>query len=307
MRALVADPAAAGGVSIQQVAEPEPGPEEALVAVRAISLNRGELNRLAAAAPGWRPGWDIAGVVESAARTGSGPALGARVVGLLPGAAWAERVAVPATSLAELPDTVDDAQAAALPVAGLTALRMLRLGRGLVGRRVLITGAAGGVGRFAVQLARLGGAEVTAVVGSQARAVGLTELGAHQVLVGLEDLEGRFDLILESVGGESLGRLLTAVDPLGTLVMFGNSSGARTSFDVREVYLGAAVRLRGFTIFQTLAGEPPGRDLGYLTALVAGDRLNPQVESAQPWTDAAAALQRLRERSVSGKLVLSVQ
>jgi len=306
VRALVADPAAAGRLSFQEMAEPEPGPGEAVVSVRAISINRGELHRLQAAAPGWRPGWDIAGVVESAARTGGGPATGARVVGVLPGAAWAERVAVPTGSLAELPDTVGDAQAAALPVAGLTALRMLRLGRGLLGHRVLVTGAAGGVGRFAVQLARIGGAEVTAVVGSPARAAGLAELGAHRVLVGVEELEGRFDLVLESVGGESLARLVTAVDPLGTLVMFGNSSDRPTTFDVRDVYLGGAVQLRGFTIFQTFAGEPPGRDLGYLAALVAAGSLDPQVDAELPWTDAAAALQRLRERSVPGKLVLRV-
>ena len=93
------------------------------------------------ASTGWRPGWDLAGTVELEAEDGSGPRTGRRVVGLLPSGAWAEVVAVPTHSLAELPDTVSFAQAATLPVAGLTALYGLEQGGGLLGQRVLITGA----------------------------------------------------------------------------------------------------------------------------------------------------------------------
>jgi NADPH:quinone reductase len=304
MRALVADPDAPGGITIQEVAEPEADRGEAIVDVHAISLNRGELNRLRAAAAGWRPGWDIAGTVKAAA-AGS-PPVGARVVGVLTGGAWAERVAVPGDWLAELPTEVSFAQAAALPVAGLTALRTLRLGPAILGRRVLVAGAAGGVGRFAIQLAHLGGAEVTAIAGSPERAEGLRELGASEVVTDLAELHGRYDLVLESAGGDSLARLATMVHPDGTLVMFGNSSRQPTTFNVSEVYLGGAVRLQGFMMFHGLAADPPGRDLGYLAGLVAEGRLDPHVAGELPWTEMPEALRRLADRTVPGKLVLTL-
>jgi NADPH:quinone reductase-like Zn-dependent oxidoreductase len=212
------------------VQEPDPDRGEAVVEVRAISVNRGELHRLRAGEAGWRPGWDLAGIVRSA--VAGSPPTGARVVGMVTGGAWAEKVAVPGDWLAELPTEVSFAQAAALPVAGLTALRTLRLGPAILGRRVLIVGAAGGVGRFAIQLARLGGAEVTAIAGSPERAEGLRDLGATEVVTGIAELRGRYDLILESAGGDSLARLATMVHPDGTLVMFGNSSRQDTTFNV---------------------------------------------------------------------------
>ena len=304
MRALVADRTAPGGVTVANLPEPEPGPDQALVDVHAISINRGEVWRLRAAADGWRPGWDLAGTVRVAAP--SGPPAGSRVVGVLGGGSWAERVAVPGAWLAELPAGTSFTQAAALPVAGLTALRILRLGPAILGRRVLVTGAAGGVGRFAVQLGKLGGALVTAVVGSQERAVGLRELGATDVVTDLDQLEGEYDLILESSGGDSLARLATMVRPEGTLVMFGNSSLEPTTLDVRDVYLGGAVRLQGFTLFHGFTADPPGRDLGYLAGLVAAGKLDPQVAEVLRWEEIGGALQRLAERGVPGKLVLTL-
>src|SRR5438045_8629960 len=101
-------------------------------------------------------------------------------------AAWAERVAVPTHALAELPDKVTFSQAATFPVAGLTALYALAKGGLLLDRRVLITGATGGVGDFAVQLARLAGAHVTAAARRADQVAGLRALGAHEVTVGDE-------------------------------------------------------------------------------------------------------------------------
>lgn len=137
VRAVLADPTLPGRLALQEVEYPHAAPSEALVRVGVISLNRGEVRRALAAETSWRPGWDFAGVVEQAAVDGSGPKQGARVVGLLPSGAWAEVVAVPTNSLAELPATVSLTQAATLPVAGLTALYTLEKGGSLLGRNVL--------------------------------------------------------------------------------------------------------------------------------------------------------------------------
>src|SRR3990172_5874301 len=123
MRAVVVDAAHADRLTLQEVAPPSPGPAQALVRVAAFSLNLGEVRGSMSAASGARPGWDLAGTVESAAADGSGPAVGTLVVGLMTNSgAWAEVVAVPTQALAALPDNVSFAQAATLPVAGLTAL-----------------------------------------------------------------------------------------------------------------------------------------------------------------------------------------
>ena len=258
---------------------------------------------LGAAADGWRPGWDFAGILRSDIE--HGPQAGSRVVGIRRGGTWAERVAVPPGWIAAVPDDVSFAQAAALPTAGLAALRMLRMGPAILGRRVLVTGASGGVGRFAIQLAHLGGANVTALVSSSStRADGLRQLGADEVVSDVADLRGRFDLILESVGGDTLGRLVTMVDPQGTLVMFGNSSNESTTFNVRDVYNDALVRLQGFELF--FGGDPFGRDLTYLAMLVSEHKLDPQLAGALPWDEMPEAMDRLRNRNVAGKIALTI-
>ena len=270
-RAVVVDPAAPGRLVIQSVPAPVPDRGEAIVRVRAISLNRGEVRRSTMADAGWRPGWDLAGHVEKAAADGSGPKVGARVVGLLPEGAWAERVVVPTHALAELPDKVTFSQAATFPVAGLTALHALAKGGLLLGRRVLVTGATGGVGDFAVQLARLAGAHVTASARRADQVPALRQLGAHEVAVGDEiPASPKFDLIVESVGGKTLGTALAALQRAGVCVTLGVSASAEVTFDARDLFHfrpGVAVRplplhgarkragLRG----PATAGRPRGR------------------------------------------------
>jgi NADPH2:quinone reductase len=303
MRALIADSSAPGRIAFGGISDPVPTPGEVLVEVRAFSINRGELRMLGTAADGWRPGWDFAGILRSDVE--SGLRAGSRVVGIRQGGTWAERVAVPQGSIAELPDGVSFAQGAALPTAGLAALRILRLGPAILGRRVLVTGASGGVGRFAIQLAHLGGADVTALVSSSsARAAGLRELGANLVVSDIGQLRGRFDLILESVGGDTLGRLATMVDPQGTLVMFGNSSNEPTTFNVRDIYNDALIRLQGFELF--FGGDPFGRDLANLAPLVAERKLDPQLAGELSWELMPEAMERLRNRDVAGKLAVTI-
>ena len=308
MRALVASPGHADWVELREAPEPEPARDEAIVTVKAVSLNRGEVRRLATAPNGWRPGWDIAGVVHTGAANGSGPIAGTRVVGLVRGGGWAERVAVRTTHLAPIPNKVSFATAATLPVAGLTALRTLALGGLLLGQRVLITGAAGGVGRFAVQLAARAGAEVTGVVGSAERAAGLERLGADAVVTRLEDAGAEFDLVLESVGGTSLATALTRVaSGTGTVVSFGNSSGEPTTFNASEFYNRSGARLVAFVLFPDLERRPSAaRDLAYLASLVEAGELHPEIAGELSWRDPGAALTSLMKRQVRGKAVLRI-
>jgi NADPH:quinone reductase len=306
--ALVTDRSAPVGVALAEVEEPVPGPAEALVEVRATSLNRGEVRGLQARPQGVVHGWDLAGVVRRPAADGTGPGEGARVVGLLGRGAWAQLAAVPTSMLAELPDAVSFESAAALPVAGLTAFRMLAVAGNLLGRRLLVTGAAGGVGRFAVQLGRRGGAHVTGVAAGDERARGLRELGADEVIAELEpEGEDTYDVVLESVGGASLAAALQRVTPGGIVVSFGNSSREPTSFDVSRFYNRTGARLYAFRIFDVLAREGSGaHDLGFLAEEVAAGRLDPQISLTAGWRDAGSAITALLERRVPGKAVLTV-
>src|SRR5206468_309455 len=114
-RAVVVDPAVSGRFVIRDFPEPVALPNQAIVRVHAISLNRGEIRYSMSAPAGRRPGWDLAGVVEKAAADGSGPKEGTRVVGLLNVGSWAQHVAVPTNALAELPENVSFEVASTLP------------------------------------------------------------------------------------------------------------------------------------------------------------------------------------------------
>jgi NADPH:quinone reductase-like Zn-dependent oxidoreductase len=306
-RAVVVVPEAPGRLAIQPVPPAVPDRSEAVVRVHTISLNRGEVRRSGQAAAGWRPGWDLAGVVETAAADGSGPQAGARVVGLLNEGAWAERVAVPTRHLAALPDKVTFSQAATFPVAGLTALYALARGGLALGHRVLVTGATGGVGDFAVQLARLAGAHVTASVrrADQVRAV--RALGAHDVIVG-DDIPGspKHDVIIESVGGRTLGTALGALTAGGVCVTLGVSATSEVTFDARQFFVTGRTTLYGFYLFTEFSGQPASQGLSRLAELVAAGQLAPHISVERPWTDIASVAQDLMARRFPGKAVLTL-
>ncbi len=307
MLALVADRSSESGVAHAEVADPEPHPDEAVVELRATSLNRGELRRLATREEGTIPGWDVAGVVVQQARAG-GPAEGARVVGLMGGGgAWAERAAVRTDRLAELPDEVSFSDASTLPVAGITAYRTLARGGMLLGRRVLITGASGGVGRFAIQLAHRAGAHVIAVAGSEQRAEGLEELGADEVTIGFDADGPDLDLVLESAGGESLATALKRVAHGGTVVTFGNSSGEPVQFDASDFYGRApTARIYAFMVFDEIARAQSGTsDLRALAEMVAAGELKTEVSLETSWREPDGAIKALLDRQVAGKAVLT--
>lgn len=306
MRALVCTAKQERPAEIREVAEPEPSANQAVVAVRAVGINRGELRLLGMRPDGWRPGQDIAGVVVRAAADGTGPREGDRVVALVDQEGWAERAAASTSRLAALPASVSFPQAAALPVAGLTALRALRVGGSLLGRRVLITGASGGVGHFAIQLAARAGARVTALVSRPERASFATELGADEVVVGPAGLIGQFDVTLESVGGAVLAAAVQHNAEDGTVVMFGNSSGEPTPLSFRD-FASARSRLYAFRVYAS--GEPPafGEDLGTMAAFIAAGGLKPHIGFEGAWRDPLPALAALQDREFSGKAVLSLE
>ncbi|MEV0261568.1 zinc-binding dehydrogenase [Streptomyces sp. NPDC050617] len=301
MRALVVDHGEAGPVRFADVDEPIPAGDEALVEIRHIGLNFGELNYLHRWPAGAVHGHDAAGVVVRAAADGSGPPEGTRVALGMSAHAWAERVAVGPASLGTVPEGVDLADGAALGIAGVTALRVLRK-RSLLARDVLITGASGGVGHFAVQLAALAGARVTALVGSPDRAAGLRELGADEVLTDLAETAYRFDLVLDTVGGPLTVQAWNSLAEGGTIHVVGYSSAQDTAFPSGTLF--------GFGEPRSIAtyGDmtPTSGDLTDLMRLVAAGKLSAPVGLRGDWRDVADAVRALFAREVHGKIVLDV-
>jgi NADPH:quinone reductase len=303
MRAVIYDPQARANLRLADVDEPAAAESEAVIQVRATALNFGEVHFLdRMRKPGEVPGWDAAGVVVQAAADGSGPPVGSRVVGFHGAGGWAQRRTVPTENLAILPDSVEFGPAAALPVAGVTALQALRRLGPVVGRRVLITGASGGVGRFAVQLAARAGAHVVAAVGSEARGAGLRDLGAAEVVVGLADITERVFGVLDNVGGQMLAEAFSLVGDGGSAQSIGMASNQPTTIDFEAERLsGAQKSLEPFTV-----RTPFGADLGYLVALLAAGEIDPQIGLRSSWNEVSDAATALLDRRVAGKAVLDV-
>jgi NADPH2:quinone reductase len=291
---------------ITEVAEPEPSAGEALVRVRATSLNRGEVSRAKSAPAGQQVGWDVVGVVERPASRGDGPAAGITVVGLVNNGAWAERVAVPVDYLAAVPEGVTPAQAACLPVAGMTAFRALALGGFPVGKSVLVTGASGGVGHLAIQIARATQMTVTGLIRNP-EANAAAAAACHHVIRDIHDAEGPYDHVLEGVGGEVLSRCLEVVAPHGLVVSY-----ASTLFDPAALgprWFGAHVgaTLRAMLLFDELRyTETAASDLGKLSALIAAGLLTPHIDVEADWVRGGELARDLLARNVTGKVVLTI-
>ena len=299
MRALLVDPDAPGGLRLGDAPEPEVAPNQVLVDVRHLALNFGDLRGSRARPPGFVPGWDASGIVARAATGADGPAEGARVVTTMgTQGGWAERRAVDLDELAVVPDDIDLGEAASLPIAGVTALRALRRASGLLGRRVLITGASGGGGHFGVQLAALAGAHVIASVGSPARGEGLPALGATEVVVGLEGVTAPLHFVLDNVGGPQLAAIWRLLGEGGVVQCIGTTSGEEASF---ASLTGARKSLEAFT-----KGPRAGDDIAYLMALMQQGKLRVDVGWRGSWSRIAEASDALFGRRVAGKAVLDI-
>ncbi|MBD3917343.1 zinc-binding dehydrogenase [Paenibacillus sp. PR3] len=305
IHAIVIDPAVRGRLKVGEVEASRPASSEALVRVHAISLNLGEVRTATRANAGWRPGWDLSGVVEQPAADGSGPSAGTRVFGMVHSGSWAELVAVPTNFLSEIPDNVTYAQAATLPVAGLTALFALEKGGFLLNRKVLVTGASGGVGNFTCQLAKQAGAIVTGLVRREERAGCLLRIGVHNVVVGEDVVAARsfgpYDVIVDTLGGKSLHMVSSFLEEGGSCINVGSATEPEMTLQDRLQSVPGGVLV--------LNGMPPGgvsKDLGRLARMVADGLLHPPIDLEAPWTEIAEVTQSLLKRSIAGKAVLSV-
>ena len=170
---------------------------------------------------------------------------------------------------------------------------------------MLITGAAGGVGNLAVQLAARSGARVTAVVGNAERARVLDGLGAPEIVLQIADSPGQFALILEAAGGASLRAALARVEPRGTVVIFGNSSGEPTEVSFRDFAEHQNARIQAFHYFTSEAEERFAPDLALLAGLVADGSLRPRLVE-HGWREIPRIGALLRDRRIPGKAVFHI-
>jgi NADPH:quinone reductase-like Zn-dependent oxidoreductase len=291
---------------LTDVPDPEPAASEALVRVQATSLNRGEVLRARNAPAGDQVGWDVVGVIEQPAQNGSGPPAGTTVVGLVNNGAWSELAAVPVDYLAAVPSGVTPAQAACMPVAGMTAFRALALGGFPVGRSVLITGASGGVGHLAVQLARAAQMTVTGLLRTP-EANTAAAAACHHVLRDIRDAQGPFHHVLDGVGGEVLSRCVDVVAPHGIVVSYASTLMDPAALGPRWFGAHVGATLRAMLLFDELRfTQSAASDLATLCDLIAAGLLVPHIDVEADWTRGGELARDLMARNVTGKVVLTI-
>lgn len=254
-------------------------------------------------------GREVAGRVEAVGAGVSRFRPGDEVFGFCEGA-FAEYVSAGEERFAARPANLTAVQAAAVPLSAVTALQALRdAGRVRAGQRVLVIGAAGGVGTFAVQLTKAYGAHVTGVC-STTKADLVRSLGADAVLdytrEDYADGTRRFDLVVDTAGNAPLSRLRRALDPRGTVVLVGGEGGGRwlggTDRVLRALLLSPFVRQRLRGLFSAERGE----DLEVLKELIEAGSVTPVVDRTYPLHEVPGALRYLREHGARGKVVITM-
>jgi NADPH2:quinone reductase len=298
-----------GTLQVDEVDDPVPAAGEVLVDVAFASVNpldvwitRGGVGAAAQHLP-WVPGTEATGTVGGRPVLVRGAGLGVLRPGL-----YRERAAVPADTLIEVPDGLDLAAVAGLPVAGITAWQAVHAKAGVhAADRVLVLGASGGVGSLAVQLAAAAGATVWGQTGSPGKVAAVEADGAARAVVtGAEGLaeavaELRPTVVLDALGGPYTDQAITALEPGGRLVVYGTSNDERVTLNLRQLYR-KGVTVLGYTGLMESPAEQAGV-LARLLELMAAGHLRVPV-TVLPLDGAAEAHARIVERRSHGKLVL---
>jgi len=302
-------------LKLAEVAQPAVKENEVLVRVIAASLNAGDvftmrgnpwLTRLMVGFP--KPknhilGWDMAGVVETVGASVTQFKFGDEVFASCSGS-MAEYVSVAEDKLALKPANLTFEQAAALPTAALTALLGLRdAGKLQAGQKVLINGASGGVGTFAVQIAKALGAEVTGVCSTRNVEM-VRSLGADHVIdYTREDFAAngqRYDLILDNVASRSFADLRRALTPLGKIIP--NSGHGGMSYVFKAYFLSLIMRQHG----SMYLASPSGKDLLVLKELAEAGKITPVVDKTYPLSETPAAFRYLEKEHARGKVIITI-
>ncbi|SNT39958.1 zinc-binding dehydrogenase [Rhodococcoides kyotonense] len=307
MKAIVSD--GGFGTRFEDVPDPLPRDDEILVEVQATSINRADLLIASKQPRGTQLGIDFVGTVLTTAADGSGPARGQRVVGLAKNNSWSEVVAVSTDRVATLPGELDAPAGAVLPVAGLTALYALERAGSLLGRSLLVTGANGGVGHLAVQLAAASGADVIAQIRENGRQFALDELpDASRISIEAADSAGAapIDVLLDSVGGAVTAGAFARIRKGGNAVFFGNT--VREDLHLRPDWGHArpGVRIEWLYLLDEITRRDVPADLSVLVRLAETRRLRPHIGGSFAWSDIDKALRSILDREVGGKVVLTL-
>ncbi len=322
MRAIVQD--AYGPADVLHLAEipaPQVGAADVLLRVHAAGLDRGTWHLmtgkpyLVRLATGLRrprnpvPGRDVAGVVVAVGAEVTRFAVGDEVFGVAPGS-FAEYAVAREDKLARKPASLTFAQAAVVPISGGTALQALSdVGRVQPGQHVLVLGASGGVGSYAVQLAKALGAEVTGVA-STGKLDLVRSLGADHVVdhtrADFADGEHRYDLVIDLAGNPGLSRLRRALTPRGTAVLAGGEEGGSFSGgmnrQLRAMALSPFLRQR----LAMLVSRERAADFERLAELIESGQVTPSLDRTYPLAQAPEAMRRLAAGQVRGKIAITV-
>jgi NADPH:quinone reductase-like Zn-dependent oxidoreductase len=254
------------------------------------------------------PGFDVAGRIEAVGKNVTQLQPGDAVFGWCDGS-FAQYASVPEGQLVRKPANLTFEQAAAVPISGFAALQALRDTGGVQpGQQVVIIGASGGVGSFAVQLAKAFGAQVTGVCSTKSVDM-VRSIGADHVIDYTQQdftrTGQRYDLILEMAGNRSLADLRRALTPKGTLVLVGGSGGwwfMGTGRTLRAVLVSPFVRQR----LRSFLSKPRGEDLVVLQELLEAGKVAPVIDRTFPLRETPEAIRYVGERSTQGKTVITV-
>ncbi len=322
MRAIVQDRYGSSDTwKLSDIDRPEINDHEVLVRVHAAGLDRGTWHEMTGRpylmrimgfglrSPKNRvPGRAVAGTVAAVGAGVTRFTVGDEVFGVSRGA-FAEYAAAREDKLAHKPSTLTFEQAAAVPISATTALQGLRLGRIEAGQEVLIIGASGGVGSYAVQIAKAYGATVTGVC-SAAKTDYVGSLGADRTIdyavEEFADGSRRYDLILDIAGNTTLQRLRRSLESTGSLVIVGGESTGNVTGgfgrSLRAPVMSLFVRPR----LTMLASKEHHADLAPLTELIEAGKVTPSIEATYPLDRAADAMRQLEAGAIRGKLVITI-